>query len=89
MAKYKYSTKEYSSEAFEYADTFETSEEDLGWVAQEMAEHDYKENDGWEWVWPVTYLIWDTEGNLLGRFMVSMEPVPEFWATKIVDEAVE
>lgn len=81
MKTYRYTS--HDDYEFEDAYDFETSETDLSSIAQEMAQDDYKNNDGWEWDWPRVYTIWDVNGNLLGKVNVIMEMVPEFWATRL------
>ncbi len=49
--------------------------------AEEAAEWDFNNRDGWEYSWPVTFTIIDDNG-VEHDYLVECEPVPSFYATK-------
>ena len=53
----------------------------LRMIAQDAA-RDYFNNGGWEATWPLEFLIYSGD-ELLGRFEIEMEPVPEFRARSV------
>jgi len=53
------------------------------YIAQDAAEHFYRDGDGWETEWPVEIAILSDDGKELGRFEVEQKLVPTFSATEI------
>jgi hypothetical protein len=51
-------------------------------MAEDAAQDYFDNHDGWESTWPLTFVILDEDLNELGSFVVEMEAVPQFWATK-------
>lgn len=45
-----------------------------------QAEHDHAARDGWEWSWPVTYLVEDVATGQRWRIEIDREVVPHFSA---------
>jgi hypothetical protein len=50
-------------------------------AAEKQADYDHAHRSGWEWSWPVEYIVQDPNGN---HFLVVVErhTVPEFEASK-------
>lgn len=57
------------------------SEEDLEYMAGDMAEDYFANHDGWEANWPQLIRIVSMGGKELGLFEVDMEAVPHFTAS--------
>ena len=59
-----------------------STEGGAGRGAAEFAAEDYHSNhDGWEAEWPLTFAMYDPNDQLIGRYLVQREAVPEFVAT--------
>jgi len=54
------------------------------YIAEDAAQDYFDNHDGWESTWPLTFIILDENLNELGQFVIEMEAVPQFWATKVV-----
>ena len=82
--KYRYSVsalgEEDFDEAYKFSSTFRS--DSVQYLAEEAADHFHSQHDGWECSWPLTFTIWDEEGNKLDTFIVDRESVPEFHAYK-------
>ena len=55
----------------------------LEYVAEDAAQDYFDNHDGRESSWPLAFAIFDESFNELGRYVVDMEAVPQFWAIKI------
>ena len=68
-------------------DTACTSLSDGRWIAQDCAKDLFHNHDGWEASWPLTILVYDApyEEGLMGKFLVDLETVPEFYASEVTD----
>ena len=79
--QYKYSVDS-DGEGFEDATLFRSTwdKDCLDYVAEDAAEYDYKNCDGWEREWPITFKIWSLDGVELGVFEVEMDMTPTFVA---------
>lgn len=66
----------------EWVGTVEDLKEEIEDIAQECAEQDWNDHDGWESKWPKTFSIF-SDGELLGFVKVGMEMEPSFSATHI------
>jgi hypothetical protein len=54
--------------------------DDLEWIAEECADDFHHNHDGWERSWPVTFTLWDEQGNSLGDYEVERDVEPVFSA---------
>jgi hypothetical protein len=54
------------------------------WVAEEAAKDFFYNHDGWEMKWPIDFTLYDGE-ELLGKYEVDMEQVPQFCANVVED----
>lgn len=52
-----------------------------------QAEHDHAARDGWEWSWPVAYVVEDIATGNRWRVEVDREVVPHFSAGRAVEVA--
>ena len=59
------------------------------WTAQEAAEDYHNNHDGWEAIWPLTFVILDDGGNEKARYSVEREYDPVFYAMGICHKAPE
>jgi len=76
---YQYAVEDHD-ESFDNATKF-----DSGWgpdfpdyIAEDAAEYEFSNRDGWEATWPLTFRLWDMDGKKLGVFEVEQEAVPSF-----------
>jgi hypothetical protein len=58
-------------------------QDNIQYAAGDAGEDYYDNHDGWECSWPNTVHLWTAEGTFLGSYMVEMEVVPSFSASKI------
>lgn len=87
MAKYqyKYTCPDYD-EPLEDARTFGSNFDvvvDPERVAEDAAEYDHDNCDGWESAWPKAIQLWSVTGFSLGQFNVERESVPQFHAVRV------
>lgn len=83
--QYKYTCPDYD-ERPEDARTFESAfdvAQDPEWVAEDAAEYDHDNCDGWESTWPKVIQLWSVTGFSLGQFDVERESVPQFHAVRV------
>lgn len=66
----------------EWIGSFEDLKADIEDIAQECAQQDWDDHDGWESKWPKTFSIFH-DGELLGYVEVEMEMEPTFSASII------
>ena len=81
---YKYAVEEHGEsyeDAMEFASLWEGHLPQ--YVAEEMAEYEFHNRDGWEAEWPLTFRLWDADGEELGVFEIKLEEEPSFHATII------
>jgi hypothetical protein len=71
-----------SLHVFETHYDFEDDPDWLPEIAEEAAEHDHSECDGWESTWPRFFAIFNMEEEQLGVFSVEREAEPVFAASK-------
>lgn len=63
-------------------DSWATSESE---AVRLYAEHCHNQRDGWEWSWPIEFLVRDEETKKVLLFDVERETVPEFWCGRGVE----
>lgn len=72
------------ADAIEFKSDWDGSEEfHATWIAEDAAEQNHSENDGWEASWPRVFGILKDDGTPLGMFEVDREAVPQFHAAKV------
>ena len=59
------------------------SESDPLWFVEQAAEYCYDNYDGWEWLWPVIFVVVDDDG-VEYKFEVEIEYNPVFYASKLM-----
>lgn len=55
--------------------------ENIEYVAEDFAKFYHSNCDGWESDWPVTFIIKDITGKILGKVKVELEYSPTFSGT--------
>lgn len=68
-------------DSHEFESNFDSS--DGEWVAEAAAEDFHSKHDGWDASWPITIVIMNADGSVIGTFSVERENVPQFLATEI------
>ena len=68
----------------EWVGSVDDLKDDIEEIAQECAEQDWNDHDGWESSWPKTFSIF-ADGDLLGFVNVDMEMEPVFSASSSSD----
>lgn len=61
--------------------------DDIVYVAEAAAEHEYYCRDGREADWPLVLVLLDLDGKELGRFHADLNYVPEFSACPVRESA--
>lgn len=69
----------------EFNDGRSYDDDDARDAAKSAADYDHSSRDGWEWSWPVTYLVRNMETLKCYKVEVERESVPEFWAGRGVE----
>jgi len=69
-------------DARELKNTYFTPSNDPETFAEQAAEYCHSNRDGWEWTWPVVFVILE-DGKEVGKYEVELEYIPGFYATKI------
>jgi hypothetical protein len=84
---YKYAVLE-DHEHYEDAREFESKwgPVDPEWIAEDAADYEYHDCDGWDRSWPLTFKIWDENGVELGSFLVDLEFDPTFSAHPVAED---
>jgi hypothetical protein len=88
--KYKYFIPD-QGEMLDDATTFPSTwvvgpEDDAEWLAEDAAEYEHTNCDGWEASWPLTFHLF-TEGDVfLGAYSVEREYDPVFHASKVKEK---
>jgi len=67
----RYGNGYYLNDKYEYA---------LHELAEEAAEHEHYNRGGWEYSFPLTFVLATSEDKELGRFIVERDAKPEFTA---------
>lgn len=67
---------------YEIKSNFDPSS-DGDWIAEQAAEDYHSHHDGWEACWPITVVISDNEGAIIGEYEVERESVPQFSAREV------
>jgi hypothetical protein len=62
-----------------------TRHTDPAYIAEEAAQDFHSDHDGWEADWPLTIAVMK-DGEVLGKFTVEREAVPEFQAYEIKEK---
>jgi hypothetical protein len=79
--KIRYAPADYG---MDFADAWELSTnwdtEHLDYIAEECADDYHGNHDGWESSWPVTFMMWDDQGQELGSCEVERDVEPVFRA---------
>lgn len=84
-------TYKYTTAIGEYGDTFEDAQsfgsnwstDDPEYIADDAAEYDFYNCDGWENNWPVVFRIWSENGEEIGVFEIEMETEPVFRSSRV------
>ncbi len=80
---YRYTIDGINDEDDPFAFETEWSEIHLTYIAAEAGEDYHSNHDGWEDHWPLELVLYNKHMKNLGRFKIEVEPVPEFWASKV------
>lgn len=56
---------------------------DGDWIAEQAAEDYHSHHDGWESSWPITLVISNRDGSIIGEYTVDREAVPRFSAREV------
>ena len=58
---------------------------DARFIVVDMAEDYHSFHDGWEEHWPLLFTVADESENIIGKFEVDRETIPQFIASEIKD----
>jgi hypothetical protein len=71
----------------QFQDWHRVSAQDPELAAVKTAEFDHSHHDGWEWHWPIVYLVADESGRAW-TVDVAREMVPDFYGSGAEDTAL-
>ena len=66
----------------DYSFEFKWNSDDVEDIAAEAAEDYFRNHDGWECDWPLTFVIFDG-GEVIGKCEVELEHNPSFSASRL------